>query len=337
MLSFSVLIPVYNGEKYLARALDSVLAQSYPHFELIVCDDASTDSTPEILRNYAEKDSRIRIITHEKNQSAFTTRNNLIRAAKNPFCTFIDADDTVSADFLKRSSRILNEKEYDILEFSYDAIGGNFLKRLIYRGGKECETNGKEIFEYFLFHKQNPWSIYAKIFRTELLKQVLMPDDQIFFANDYLLTIPAFHSAESYRFVKQTMYFYHLTTGSWGQKRYTIQRFETMNRSIYESQKKILDFFRKNNLGKRYEQQFFQAFNCAHVLDLINSDKIECGKDEAYRIFLKYKSQEELCGMFLNGKILLNDSTIKSGIHVFLWFLQIICRRWIKRVGSCFR
>ena len=68
MLSFSVLIPVYNGERFIARALDSVLAQTWRHFELQVCDDASTDGTAAILRRYAERDPRIRLLFHGQNK-----------------------------------------------------------------------------------------------------------------------------------------------------------------------------------------------------------------------------------------------------------------------------
>ena len=68
MQSFSVLIPVYNGERFIARALDSVLAQTRPYVELRVCDDASTDGTAAILRSYAERDSRIRLLFHEQSK-----------------------------------------------------------------------------------------------------------------------------------------------------------------------------------------------------------------------------------------------------------------------------
>lgn len=87
----SVIIPAYNAEKYIKDAIDSVLKQTYPYFEIIVVDDASQDKTVEIVRSF--KDERIRLIQHEKNQGPGAARNTATEAAKGRWIALLDADD----------------------------------------------------------------------------------------------------------------------------------------------------------------------------------------------------------------------------------------------------
>ena len=89
---FSIVIPVYNVEKYLNQCVDSVLAQSFGDFELLLVDDGSKDSSPRICDDYAKKDSRIRVI-HKENGGASDARNYGIRAAEGTYLMFLDSDD----------------------------------------------------------------------------------------------------------------------------------------------------------------------------------------------------------------------------------------------------
>lgn len=86
----SVILPVFNGERYLREALDSALNQTYTELEVVVVDDASTDLTPRILQQYGDK---IRCIRLERNQGAAVARNKALEAAKGRFVAFLDSDD----------------------------------------------------------------------------------------------------------------------------------------------------------------------------------------------------------------------------------------------------
>lgn len=89
----SVIMPVYNGEKYLAEAIDSILAQTFTDFELLIVDDASTDGSAEIIRAYEKRDSRIRSFRLAENSGAAAARNHAINAAKGAYVTPMDCDD----------------------------------------------------------------------------------------------------------------------------------------------------------------------------------------------------------------------------------------------------
>ncbi|MBO6133751.1 MAG: glycosyltransferase family 2 protein [Lachnospiraceae bacterium] len=95
----SVIIPVYNVEKYLRRCVKSVLSQTYKNLEVLLIDDGSTDRSPDICDELAKKDKRIRVI-HQENRGVASTRNNGVRAASGDLIAFIDSDDFVTKDYL---------------------------------------------------------------------------------------------------------------------------------------------------------------------------------------------------------------------------------------------
>ena len=111
-VKISVIMSVYNGEEYLEKAVDSVLAQSFEDFELIVINDCSTDKTGEILASYAEKDSRVKVHTNEVNLRLPSSLNKAISLAIGKYIARMDADDICMPDRLKR--------QYDFMESNPD-------------------------------------------------------------------------------------------------------------------------------------------------------------------------------------------------------------------------
>ena len=113
----SVIIPIYNAERYLRRCVESVLDSAYPEFELILVDDGSTDGCPSICRDFAERDCRVRVFRQE-HQGASAARNRGIRESRGEWLVFVDADDRISRDLL---SLIVREEHraLDLLFFDF--------------------------------------------------------------------------------------------------------------------------------------------------------------------------------------------------------------------------
>ena len=109
MPTVSVIVPCYNIAQHLSKCIESILAQSYTNFELLLIDDGSTDGTLTVLQKYAETDQRIRIFTHE-NRGVSYTRNRGISEAKGEWIMFVDGDDYVKQDFLEQHLKFA-EKE----------------------------------------------------------------------------------------------------------------------------------------------------------------------------------------------------------------------------------
>jgi hypothetical protein len=119
----SVILPVYNGQRYLGDALDSILVQTRTDLELIAVDDGSTDATPRILDGYARRDSRIRIIT-QRNEKLPAALSRGFRAARGEFLTWISADNRVYPEFLRKMANCLEQHAgWDAIYANEDLIG----------------------------------------------------------------------------------------------------------------------------------------------------------------------------------------------------------------------
>ena len=124
-IKISVIIPVFNREKSIGRAVNSVLSQSFKDFELVIVDDCSTDNSIGILRNFS--DPRIRIYQLRRNSGAAAARNYGIKKSSNNLIAFLDSDDTYEQDFLKVS--------YETLSNSGENIGFMWTGSNVYHGG----------------------------------------------------------------------------------------------------------------------------------------------------------------------------------------------------------
>lgn len=121
----SIIMPNYNGEKYIAQTIESVLAQTYPNWELIIADDCSTDNSVNIINSYAEKDSRIKLITGEKNSGAAQARNVALLQAKGKWIAFLDSDDKWLPAKLEKQIAFMNANGYKFSCTKYAHIDEN--------------------------------------------------------------------------------------------------------------------------------------------------------------------------------------------------------------------
>jgi glycosyltransferase involved in cell wall biosynthesis len=115
MSTISIIIPIYNAEKYLKQVIQSVLAQSYKDFELILVDDGSTDLSSQICKQFAIQDGRIRTIG-QKNQGVSTARNTGLSVAKGKWAYFLDSDDLLEPNCLEEVSKLF-DSNVDIIQF----------------------------------------------------------------------------------------------------------------------------------------------------------------------------------------------------------------------------
>ncbi len=118
MPEVSVVVPVYNVAEYLPKCIDSILNQTFEDYEVILVNDGSTDSSPEILAAYAEKDPRIRVL-NKKNGGLSDARNEGMKLASGTYISFIDSDDFIEPDMLKICTNNLKQYDADIVIFDY--------------------------------------------------------------------------------------------------------------------------------------------------------------------------------------------------------------------------
>ena len=129
----SIITPVYNSEKYIAETIESVLAQTYSDWEMIIVDDCSTDNSKEIIRKFTENENRIRLIEFEENAGTGKARDVALKNAKGRFVAFLDSDDMWMPEKLEKQFLFMTENNYPISFTSYKMIdeNGSDLKRII--------------------------------------------------------------------------------------------------------------------------------------------------------------------------------------------------------------
>ena len=113
----SVIVPIYNVEKYLDRCVGSIINQTYKNLEIILVDDGSPDNCPQMCDDYAKKDSRIKVV-HKENGGLSDARNAGMKVATGEYVSFIDSDDYISLDFYETLLETIVDNDSDIVECS---------------------------------------------------------------------------------------------------------------------------------------------------------------------------------------------------------------------------
>ena len=155
----SVIVPVYNVEKYLKRCVDSILNQTYTDFELLLVDDGSTDGGPQICDDYAARDPRVRVI-HKTNGGLISARNEGIHAARGSYVCILDGDDWALENMLQFIHDRLAESPVplDMVLFAADNVYEDHLEETINEtpeGYYDRERLEKEIFPVLLVDTRN--------------------------------------------------------------------------------------------------------------------------------------------------------------------------------------
>lgn len=173
LCEISVIIPVYNIQQHLRECLDSVLGQSYPHLQVICVDDGSTDESPAILAQYAQKDNRVQVI-RQQNAGPGAARNTGLEAATGEYVIFLDSDDWFEPDFLEKMVDTAVREGADVaicraVEFDTNSgreLPSEWMMKKQYLPGKLAFAPQEMADHLFQFTYGMPWD---KFYRRELL------------------------------------------------------------------------------------------------------------------------------------------------------------------------
>lgn len=178
----SVVMPVYNTERYLRQATESILNQTFRDFEFIIIDDCSTDSSPEIIQEYAGKDRRIRVLHNSRNLNNARARNRGIKVATGKYVAQMDSDDISLPNRLKKQFKFMEEHpEVVVSGGAVELIDEN--DRPL--GVKRFPLSDQEIRKHIFRH--NPLWHPLTIFRKDILDRVEGYDPNLAVAVDYEL------------------------------------------------------------------------------------------------------------------------------------------------------
>lgn len=237
----SVIIPVYNVEKYINKCLDSVENQTYSNIEIILIDDGSQDNSGTICNEYAKRDSRIRVI-HKKNEGVAVARNHGLKESKGSFITFVDSDDIVEDDYIEYLYNLLTKNNVDIaccnFEYIYEQEENH--KGIEHKEIKEKTIvyDNKEALKNLLYQKEIDTSPWGKIYRREIFKDIIFPIGKIY--EDFGTIYKTIINARRVAYGNQKKYLYLQRNTSTIGRDFCEKDFDMLELSI-EMKKYILD------------------------------------------------------------------------------------------------
>lgn len=213
-IRFSIIVPVYNVEKYLISAIESVLKQSYSNFELILVDDGSTDNCPSIIEKYVSRDSRL-IPIHQKNSGLSSARNSGLRIARGEYIVFLDSDDMLNVDILSKIDAIIVEQNSpeliigNMLSMRGDAIScvNDFDSKLVKK-----ESLMETIQEFVRKYSWIPWAAYQSVYKRSFLQDnCLFYDENIIGAEDCDFFLSMMSRVKSFYVTEEKLVIYRVS------------------------------------------------------------------------------------------------------------------------------
>lgn len=265
----SIVMPVYNVEKYLRETLNSIVNQTYQNFEVICVDDGSTDKSLDILKEYKKKDIRFKII-QQKNQYAGVARNNGMRVSKGKYIMFLDSDDVFEKKMLASLVSVAEKENTDIVFFGFYHFKNNLnhhsLMGIPYSSKGICSpSDHKE--DIFRIAQGVPWNKFYNrefVMQTGLQFQELQSNNDVFFSKTIVV------EAERLLFLNKRFVYYRISNSDSLQGSYKLAsgNFTKCILAIYDKLQSLgkYDFY-KESFENYVIESFMLIFNKCRNMD----------------------------------------------------------------------
>lgn len=299
----SVIVPVYNVEKYLHQCIDSIINQTYKNLEIILVDDGSTDNSGKICDEYKSKDNRITVI-HKKNGGLSDARNAGLKVAKGEFIAFADSDDWLDQNIYNELITSLINNDADIsacnIAFAYDnktEISSISLSKSIF--------NSEEAINQLICGTGFCAVAWNKLYKKTCINNMTFEVGKTH--EDEFFTYKVLSNAEKLVFINKPLYFYRQRTTSIMGEKYSLKRLDAVD-ACYERL-----WFLKDKYTKLYKSDKFTFANmCMQNYQMILRDKNIDPDKEGRKKLIKYRKNIKFS--FKEWK----DATIKNKINIAL-------------------
>lgn len=261
----SILIPVYNTAAYLPKCLASVMDQTLKEIEIIVVNDASPDNAAEVLAEYAAKDSRIKVITHEKNGGILAARLSGIAAASGEYMMVLDADDYLDTDTARACYAKAKKTGADMIHFCFDVRIGHQKKNHFARSVEKRinpyngKLLGKEVFEGAFVKYLYSWNICGKFIAADIWRKAAaaLPPGYYIMAEDFCFYTMLSWYATHYEPLFKKCYYYGLDIGVSNYGLTDYQGF-LRNCTVFAALKAVKSFLQKQGCFEKYRDEFME-------------------------------------------------------------------------------
>ena len=278
----SIVVPIYNVEKYLKQCIDSVINQTYKNLEIILVDDGSTDSCAYICDEYTKKDERIKVI-HKKNGGLSDARNVGLDIAKGEYVSFIDSDDYISEDFIEKMYNALIDNNAEISQCNLVKVNDNaeILEKIGYIDNIKIETSYEMLKDLYTGHWENTIAC-NKLFNIQLLENIRFPVGKVH--EDEFTTYKILYKASKIAIVEDYLYKYRQNSNSITGKQFKEKRLDAIQ--AYEER---LEFFKEKDEKDLYDLTFIAYLATIRDYFVKTRKYIEKSENIQKNLIKKYK------------------------------------------------
>lgn len=289
----SVIIPIFNAENYIHRCIDSILAQSYVDFELLLIDDGSTDSSGSICNEYALADNRVRVF-HKENGGVSSARNMGLQYAHGEWITFVDSDDWIEKDALYNLYGNIVDSDLVIASFVYEKTS----KRVIEKLTPNTVDISFENLSYILM--SGAFMVpYCKLYRKDIIeKQKIRFDENVHSGEDSLFVFSYLLHIKKISAIDDIIYHYCITGEGLSTKTVGIKKSVYLLDCFYTILKQFESKYPGYDMSKRYLWLVHEIFYKITRTEILSKD-----------FFTRIIVYKELVNL-IHFRNLFNDNTI---------------------------
>ena len=297
----SVIVPVYNTEKYLDKCMKSILSQKYKDFEVILINDGSTDGSPRMCEEWAKQDARVRVI-HQENKGLAQTRNVGLAHAKGDYIAWVDSDDYVKETFLSHMMDMMQQSGADMVMCSFESdIDGEIKfegKERIHEAEYDSDGFLDMVYTYGLFSV-----VWNKLVKKSAYQDVVFPTGRLF--EDSSVARKVAKNCNKIVVTGEPLYYYRRHSESITmKKRDAKQAYSYIKQFVQWLQEDICEF-------RKTGEKRLEAFASKHLCDAIINSFMELddgGKREIKKIYGEY------VGCVLSSEHMHMKTKVKYGV-----------------------
>ncbi len=336
---FTVIVPIYKVEPYLNKCVDSILAQNFRDFELLLVDDGSPDNCPQICDGYALRDNRVRVI-HKPNGGLVSARNTGIREARGQYICYVDGDDWIADNLLETVwKKAIEQHQPDMVIFGAVKQFADHQEEIlndVQEGLFTKERLCKEIYPYMMYDSRKPFCsglifpvAWNKVYKRELLENHYCRETAIRMGEDNAFVFETLYMSRTVFFCKEVLYVYNQMNATSMVHSYDPVRFEN-NQLLTEYIERRL-----GGISLVLDSQI-NAFK-AYWLIMAVFHEVKCNRpliDSAAHIKQKIRQTKVLDGIHLKGLPLMAKGFLVL-LKLRLYMFTLIASGLVNRKRGC--
>lgn len=298
----SIIVPVYNVEKYLDRCVQSILNQTYPYFELILVDDGSPDNCGKMCDEYAKKDDRV-IVIHQENKGLSGARNAgldyVFEKNNSQYITFIDSDDYVHNQYCELLLNAMNEYSADIVISNFKKFNTNYINESKIENDIDMQSfSNIGILNLYIDDYKNQARYVSscwKLYKKDVLNGICFPNNRLF--EDEFTTYKILFNAKKIINIDASLYYYYENDEGITHNLDNNKRFDD-----YDARYEQINFFKVNNLLDLYKKASLQflkycqwgLINCRNHIDTVDKKKLALFNKQYKNVFQSMQKLGEI-------------------------------------------